>query len=209
MTGGINPVDGVSRRTILKTSAIAVGALGMSASATANNGVTTQTGDILGQEDAVTGDRDVYAEDAATIRRTPDSISMEVSMPTPEPGTYRYPEGTEEGHPEGFTLWAFTFNNPDACVDGCGGDEPWGGDAGKGAFGVAGHLVGGPHLQLSGTVSTKTDPFIGSPLENPMGAEVHLAVAPHGALDPEDMPDAIKTPAGSPPFWWITLFEPP
>jgi hypothetical protein len=32
-------------------------------------------------------------------------------------------------------------------------------------------------------------------------------VAPHGALDPELLPEQIKTPTGDPSFWWIALFE--
>ena len=42
--------------------------------------------------------------------------------------------------------------------------------------------------------------------ENPAAAEIHVAVAPHGVLVPELMPDQIRTPVGSPPFWWLAQF---
>lgn len=186
----------VSRRTLLKASLVAVGGLGMTGSAAANGrGNTKQTADVFGQG----MDGPVVAEQGATIRRTKNGISMTVSMPTPEPGTYTYPtEGVafseEEGPPEVFTLWAFTF------------DEP-----GDGAYAVAGHVVGGPNLTLSGRVSTNTEPLPGwVPLENPTEAGVRLAVAPHGALDPELMPEALRTPTGpGPDVWWLALFDPP
>lgn len=161
-------------------------------------GVTKQTEDVFGQGPG----GPVVAENGATIRRTPNGISMNVSMPTPEPGSYDYPSPSETatdevGSPEAFTLWAFVFNEPPAAN--------W-----DGAFFVAGHVVGGPNLNLSGNVSTNTEPFGGEPLENPGGAEVHLAVAPHGALDPDLMPGQIQTPAGpGPDVWWLALFDPP
>ena len=159
--------------------------------------VTHQTADVFGQG----AEGPTVAVDGATIRRTPNGITMQLSMPTPEPGTYAYPtEGDARsgpGHPEAFTLWAFVFDDPE--------DENW-----TGAFFVAGHLVGGPNLTLSGHISTRTEPFGGEPLTNPAGAEVHLAVAPHGGLDPALLPELIKTPTGpGPDIWWLALFDPP
>lgn len=198
---------GVSRRIVLKASAVGIGALGVMGSATANSeGVTSETADVFGQ--GIGGD--IVAENGATLRRTKNGISMEVSMPTPEPGTYTYPQSgvfSGPGHPEGFTLWAFTFNAPDACAGECGGDDldqP----AGGGAYFVTGHMVGGSNLTLGGHVSADSEPVVGSALSDPQGAEVHLAVAPHGALDPELMPDQIKTPTGpGPDIWWLALFR--
>lgn len=204
------PVTEVSRRTILKATTVTVGTLGISTTSAAN-GVTTETEDVFGQGPGGS----VVAEDGATIRRTRNSISMTVSMPTPEPGSYTYPSGPpggawtdEEGPPEGFTLWAFIFNEPEKCDGDCGGDEPFDGPAGKGAFFVAGHIVSGSTLTLSGNVSKQTEPFVGAPLENPEEAEVHLAVAPHGALDPDKMPEQIQTPTQpDPDIWWLALFR--
>jgi hypothetical protein len=32
-------------------------------------------------------------------------------------------------------------------------------------------------------------------------------VAPHGAVEPDIMPEQIQTPAGSPAHWWVSLFD--
>lgn len=173
-----------------------------------NPGVTVQTADVFGQGP----EGPVVSEHGATIRRSPDGISMKLSMPTPEPDTYTYPEEgvafSGPGHPEAFTLWGFVFNNPEACSPpGCDGSDVGDTDAEGGAFFVAGHLVGGPRLTLSGYVSERTEPFGGFPLTNPAGAEVHLAVAPHGGLEPDLLPEAIRTPTGpGPDIWWLALF---
>jgi hypothetical protein len=164
-------------------------------SSASDSGVLSETADVFGQSP----DGPVVAEEGATIRRTSKGISIKLKMPTPEPGEYEYPtEGVAfsgPGHPEVFTLWAFIFNDPPA--------DDW-----DGAFAVAGHVVGGTTLTLSGNISLDTDPFLGSKLENPRGAEVHLAVAPHGALDPDLLPEALQTPTGpGPDIWWLALFE--
>lgn len=71
---------------------------------------------------------------------------------------------------------------------------------------MAGHIVGGPALTLSGTVSRNSEPVVGAPLADPTGAAVHLAVAPHGALNPEKMPEQTKTRTKpGPAIWWLAL----
>lgn len=199
MTNNPPQIPDVSRRTVLKASTIAVGGLSMTGTAAANgSGVTKQTEDIFGQGP----DGDVVAEDGATIRRSDNGVKAKVKMPPPESGSYVYPEleenspVSEPGHPEGFTLWVFVFDDPE--------DDDF-----TGAFLGAGHIVGGDTLTLSGHTSTNTEPFVGEQLENPREAEVHLAVAPHGEVDNEIMPDQIKTPGGSPQHWWFALFNPP
>ncbi len=166
-----------------------------------HRGVHISTANIMDQMDE-DGDRAVFAEDGATLRRTNNGVSFQVKMPTPEPGTYQYPEPgetatDEEGPPEVFTLWVFVFD------DELGGyeDFPW-----SSAFLGGGHVVGGPNLTLAGNITKETEPFAGFKLENP-DAEIHLAVAPHGALSPAMMPDQIKTPAGEPPIWWVAFFD--
>ena len=129
-------------------------------------------------------------------------------MATPEPGSYTYPDGAaNDGAPEVYSLWAFVFPDPSACGDdGCGGL----GDvmaSGGGVFAVAGHPVGGDTLVLSGHISKNTEPFVFNHLSNAAGAEVHVAVAPHGTLDPAQMPEQASTPIGMPPHWWIALFD--
>ena len=158
------------------------------------------TRDVVGQGP----DGPVVAEDGATLRRTNNGIGVKVQMPTPEPGSYEYPDPDEnptaapEGHPEGFTLWVFVFDDE----QGPFADFPW-----SSVFFAAGHMVGGPNLTLSGHISTSHEPFAGFALENPHDVEVHLAVAPHGGLDPDIMPEQIKTPAGGPDMWWLAIFE--
>lgn len=167
-----------------------------------NQGVTEQATNVMDQEDS-DGDRAVFAEDAATITRTPNGFTAQISMPTPVAGQYQYPDPADEptaaelGQPQTFTLWAFVFDDE----QGSYGDQPW-----SGAFSVAGHAVGGPNLTLTGHISKSTDPFAGFALENP-NAEIHLAVAPHGGLDPDIMPEQISTPAFTAPVWWVAVFE--
>jgi hypothetical protein len=162
------------------------------------------------------------APGGARILRTADGVSVSVSMATPVPGSYAYPQGAtasgEAGHPEAFSLWAFVFFNPEACDGFC--DPPdlmTNPDVVAGAFNASGHLVGGPNLTLTGHVNQST-PTFGGPMAETIGqalgqgfdlaeADVHVAVAPHGALDPELLPEQIKTPTGDPSFWWIALFE--
>lgn len=203
-------LEPVSRRTILKTGVIAVGTFGTIAPAAANNhGVTIETADVFGQGPTATGA--VVAADGATIRRTPNSIAIRLAMPTPVPGEYTYPPEpgpddpwtNEEGPPEVFSLWAAVWNDPQT-----GDVDPVNWGAWDGAFHVAGHVVDGPVLNLSGALSTTTEPFVGDALDTPDGAGLLLAVAPHGALDPERLPDALQTPAGSPAIWWYAVFDP-
>lgn len=167
-------------------------------------------------------DGPTVAEDGAAIHRTENGVTASVSMTTPAPGSYNYPVGPTAsgvpGHPEAFSLWAFIFFNPEACDGDCDAADLQGNpDVVAGAFNAAGHIVGGPNLTLTGHVNHRT-PTFGGPMAETLGealslgfdladAEIHLAVAPHGALDPELMPASIKTPVGDPSFWWIALFK--
>lgn len=150
-------------------------------------GSALQTADIFGQ--AAAGEREVvYAEGGAILRRTSSGISIQVRMPTPEPGTYEYPAGAEMGHPEAFTLWIFADGVP---------------------FLGAGHVVGGRQLTLSGHIAKTTVPFTGG---EPLGeavatADVRITIAPHGRVDPDKLPEQIQTPSGSDPFWWVAQFD--
>lgn len=207
MTQHNERIDGISRRRLLRTGAVAAGTLGViTPTAAADDGVIGQTADVFGQGP----EGPVVAEDGATLRRTRNGISISLSMPTPEPGSYTYPSGPEggawtdeEGPPEVFTLWGFVFdpdqepfNPPDA---------EW-----TGVYAVTGHVVGGSTLTLSGHASRNSEPFLGQALKNPQEAEVHLAVAPHGGLDPDLLPEALNTPTGpGPNIWWLALFDPP
>lgn len=179
------------RRSLVLLAAMAL-TLGMLAPAGASDrGAQTEVADVIGQGP----EGPTVAENGATLRRTDNGIQVRLQMPTPEPGSYAYPEeddtAASEGHPEGFTLWVFVVED---------------GDIVGGFFG-AGHMVGGDRLTLSGRIDTGSEPVAGEPLENPREVDIHLAVAPHGGLDPDIMPEQIQTPAGGPGMWWFAIFD--
>ena len=61
-------------------------------------------------------------------------------------------------------------------------------------------------LEVALLLEENSTPFSGSMLLEPLAAEVHLAVAPHGKVDPALLPDQITKPIGNPAFWWIATF---
>jgi hypothetical protein len=171
-----------------------------------------ENADVLNQ-----GGAGVYAPGGAMVVRQPNGLRMSVTMPTPEPGSYVYaPERTDVGHPEVFTLWAFIFNYPDLCTPpACGADDLGVDAAAKGgAYNVSGHAASGGSLTLAGRIGVGDSPFphpviTMAPLESPSTAEIHLAVAPHGALDPTRLPEDFRLPTGSPACgcWWVAIVE--
>jgi hypothetical protein len=176
-------------------------------------GVTTETRDVFGQGPG----GPVVSVGGAMLQRSGNGLSAKLTMPTPEPGTYDYPPAQTapfpfpaavSGHPEAYSLWVFVFNYPALCSQPCdSNDLGVATPARGGAFNAAGHVVGGSTLQLDGYVSMNSTPFGGSMLLEPLTADVHFAVAPHGALNPTLLPDQITKPIGNPSFWWIALFE--
>lgn len=174
-------------------------------------GAAKSTEDVVGQGPA----GPTASEDGATIIRTENGITASLNMPTPMPGTYEYPDGNGFqplvfiGAPEVFTGWIFIFNNPAACSDGvCGSDDLGATPAMGGAYNFGGHVVGGTTFNVAGHISVGDEPFAGMPLSNPTEAEVHLAIAPHGTLQPDSLPTQIQTPIGGPPNWWLAIFTP-
>lgn len=79
-------------------------------------------------------------------------------------------------------------------------------------------MEGGTQLTIAGRVTQQSTVFpggIGDSLAAALAqdfdldeAEIHLAVAPHGVLNPALLPEQISTPAGDPSFWWIAAFAP-
>jgi len=165
----------------------------------------------------------VVAPGGAAILRTPNGVAASLRMSTPEPGSYTYPVGPTgsgvAGHPEAFSLWVFIFFNPEECAAAiCGpGDLMNNPDVIAGAYNAGGHLEGGANLNLEGFVNKDSFTFGGPNAERlgqalSMGydladAEIHLAVAPHGALDPDLLPASISTPVGTPASWWLAIFQ--
>ncbi len=176
-------------------------------------GSAIQKSDVIGQSDA----GPIVSPDGAMLVRLRHGLTASLNMPTPPPGSYNYPapnafqDTVLQGHPEVFTGWIFIFNSPENCTDPCdlddiGIDNP----AKGGAYNFAGHVVGGPNMQLTGHIAVGETPFAPShaPLSNPSGAEVHLAVAPHGTLQPDQLPGQITLPIGGPADWWLAFFKP-
>lgn len=132
----------------------------ISCNTTDNNSSTVQeTTTVTGQG----SDGNVISGAEASLLRTEDNgFFVDVSMPLQEPGSYNYPEGTETGNLEVFTLWVFVSNDPD--VEGF--DAAYLGSA---------HVAAddGP-ITLNGHVlPIRTEPFAGDgQLEDPMGAKI-------------------------------------
>ena len=169
----------------------------------------------------------VRVTDGGRLLRQSDGLGVEVVVPTPVPGTYDYPTSDMippwvESHPavgpgaqdapEVFTLWLFAFNDPGSCTEGQCDSDDVGIDAAArgGVYQIDGRIADGDTLRLTGTARLGQAQLDGAPLENPLGAEVHLAIAPHGrALSGPDLVTQLNTPVGNPTLWWGARFRAP
>lgn len=213
------------RRIIMKTrTAHLLGALLLILISTQSHaqGAVKQTTDVIGQ--GIGGP--MYSPNGTTLIRTKNGISVALSMPTPMPGTYNYPPANPfqpvppmPGTPEAFTGWIFFFNNPENCAipHACAPPPPGAPapndftEGAGGAYNFAGHAVsGGGSLNMVGHISVGESNFAGPfTLQNPYGAEIHVAIAPHGIVIPGLLPGQFNTPIGNPTFWWVSLFLAP
>jgi len=167
------------------------------------------------------------ATDGATLERARDGIGFRVVMPTPAPGSYLYPTADMmpffgsahpevsvggPGEPEAFTVWFIVFNIPGRCTDAeCNVDdiEPEA-PAKGGVYQGDGRIADGEELVFEGRVRLGQEPVTGAPLEDPMGAMVHLLIAPHGkALPGADGWRQLNGPIGNPLLWWAAEFPAP
>jgi len=212
-------------RTRTLATLVAAATLALSAtSASAASG--WESADVVGQ--GLAGP--VVATGGAAVLRTANGVAASLTMPTPEPGSYTYPTGPTgsgvAGHPEAFSFWVFIFYNPEACAGPIclPGDLMNDPDVIAGAYNAGGHLEGGPNLKLEGFVNKSSFTFgepnaLGEMNAETLGqalsmgfdladAEIHLAVAPHGALDPALLPGSISTPVGTPASWWLAIVPP-
>lgn len=198
-----------SRRTrpaLVALASAAVVAAGGAAPAAAG---APETADVYEQGGAA-----IHAADGARLVRQADGVHVSLRMPTPEPGSYLYPDGTTPGSPEVFTLWMFVFNHPEHCTEPCGPDDTTNPDVKFGVYNPAGHVNAGRWLNLSGRAGVGDpagappgiDPY---PLSNPGGAQIHLAVTSHGGLDPSTLPGEFRVPTGSGACgcWWTAIFD--
>lgn len=176
--------------------------------------------DVSGQG----GEEPLLATSAASLTRSEDGFAVEMNVPTPAAGTYEYPDSdmVPEGasHPvvvpgnsdeaEVFTVWAFVFNTPERCTDSaCDRDDIGDTPAQGGVFQIDGHIAVDRTSQFGGAVRLGQQAFNGSPLSNPAGAEIHLAIAPHGkAHSGEDLWSQLNGPIGNTTLWWGATFTP-
>ncbi len=152
----------------------------------------------------------VYAANGSMVVRQTNGLRISMTVPTPAPGSYVYPDGTVPGAPEVFTLWAFVFDYPWNCTPpGCSGDDlGTATGANGGVHNVGGHIASGGVLNISGRIGVGADPFAFASLESPQTAEIHVALAPHGWVDPSRLPNEFRIPVGSPfcGCWWVAIF---
>jgi hypothetical protein len=215
---------------------LALSAVNLSFAADGDMGKTADR--VTNDPTAASGDELLLAENVR-LTRSEDGIGIEMKLITPEAGSYTYPEtipGERQAQPEAFTGWVFVFNNPELCKTNPGTEFPCGGEdfndeVKAGAYNFSGtlnqlHQVSGGELQLNpfsdGYVVLNGEIGVGQeqrppvaqqvsthPLENPMGAAVHVAIAPHGQLDATTLPDELYIPVGNPACecWWVATFK--
>ena len=182
-------------------------------------------------------DAGLLVQENATIDRTDDGVHLHLDLTTPEAGSYTYPEpiGKKmQQQPEVFTGWAFVFNYPELCATPyeCGAgdfnDRVKGGVYNFGGTTNSLTQVSGDEIVMNqatdGYVRLTGDIAAGQvprgdlppgattyPLENPMGAEIHAAIAPHGQFDTKTIADELYNPTGDPGCgcWWVAVFDAP
>ncbi len=175
---------------------------------------TGEQADVLGQ-----GGVGVLSEDGASLDRSVEGLRIRFRVPTPESGGYAYPTNDMvppgathpeviPGYPEVFTLWAFVFNYPHLCSDGvCDGND-LGDPASKGGvYRVDGTVADSATIEFRTGIDAGAAATAFFDLENPLGAEVHVAMAPHGmALSGDDLRTQLNVSVGTPAFWWPAQF---
>lgn len=189
-----------------------IGAFGIAVDAGGGGHTTSQKADVAEQ-----GGGDVYQHNGAKLIRTDHSVEAKWKVPTPTPGSYTYPDPApthppiEPGYPEVFTLWMFVFDNPELCSDGvCDGNDIGDTPARGSVYQADGEIAYQHQVRMGGKVRLGQTPLAGLGLSNPLGAEVHVAMAPHGqATDGDGLITQLNTGAGSPPFWFTAFFLAP
>ena len=207
------------RRVTLGVAALVSLATVGSAVAEANGGhrAQRQHADVMQQ-----GGGDVYQHAGAKLIRTDHSIEVKWKVRTPHPGSYTYPTGDMvppgapphptivPGYPEVFTLWFFGFDHPELCSDGvCDGNDIGATPARGSVYQLDGVIAYGNHVRMHGKIRLGQTAANGLGLSNPLGAEVHVAMAPHGtALEGADLVHQLNSGVGGPPLWFAATFLP-
>lgn len=187
----------------------------------------------------VLGGEPLLLPENARVTRYDDRVEFEIRMPTPVPGTYVYPDTVApERHaaPEFFTVWAVVFNHPEHCASAqeeprCGGDD-FNDDVRSSGYNIGAYMPSVAHqggafvydaetggqMIMRGTIAVGQPAMAAFPpgdeprypLENPHGAEFHIAIAPHGQVDPATFAFEMYEPAGNPTCGclWVAFFSP-
>ena len=207
----------VGRRRRLIATAVAVLLVGL-AGATAAEAHTTnrQRADILGQ-----GGEGISQRNGARLVRSDHSIEVRWKLPAPAPGTYAYPTADSvppgapphpevvPGSPEVFTLWAFVFDHPGDCTDPCDFDDIGDTPARGSIYQLDGTVAHHRKITMGGKVRLGQAPAVGLGLSNPTGAEVHVAMAPHGMVVDVQLGRQLNGAIGGPPEWFPAIFLAP
>ncbi|MGD8485965.1 MAG: hypothetical protein PVG27_06400 [Chloroflexota bacterium] len=188
-------------------------------------------------ENFPTPDQQLLLPENTAITRSEDGVHLHLDLMTPKAGSYTYPETIkqkQQRQPEVFTGWAFVFNYPELCETPyeCGAND-FNENVKAGVYNFAGttnslsqesggeivlnHGTDG-YVRLAGDILAGQEqrpdlPPDGTtfPLENPMGAEIHAAIAPHGQFDAQTITDELYNPTGNPACgcWWVAVFDAP
>ena len=219
MTAGGNERGAAPRRWRMAAAAAvaALTAMALAVAPAAAGNKINQRADVMNQ-----GGDGVARHNGAKLERRVHSIEVEFKMPTPAPGSYLYPTPDlippgapphpelVPGYPEVFSLWAFVFNHPENCTDPCNIDDIGDTPAMGGVFQLDATIAYGSKVDMGGTVWVSELAALGVPLSNPLGAEVHIAGAPHGmALEGADLTRQLNGAVGGPPHWFPALFFAP
>ena len=134
-----------------------------------------------------------YQAKGAKLVRTDHSVELRWSVKTPKPGSYTYPSPEmvppgapihppiSAGYPEVYTLWLFAFDHPELCSDGvCDGNDIGDTPARGSVYQLDGEIAREHRLRMQGKVRLGQHAVNGPGLANPKGAELHVAMAPHG-----------------------------
>ncbi len=185
------------------------------------------------------GSTELLRAEHALLTRHDDRLEIELRLDTPTPGAYTYPDSVPPERyaaPELFTMWVFVFNRPEHCVSEpppsrCGGED-FSETVRAGVYNLAAHISSIDHsggafeldrgtdgqVVMRGQIMVGEPPRPNSPptaeyifgREDPHGAEVHVAIAPHGQVDPATLGTEAFSPAGNPTCgcWWVASFLP-
>ncbi len=130
-------------------------------------------------------------EGSATLTRTNSGVSMRVSTSV---GGQLIALGVEEPLDaewevgDAVTNWFVVFNNPEACIDGCGEDDVLGSlfgpsnFAGVGVHFATGHVAGSSNWRSAASLreGDVSGLFAGEALADAMKAEIHIVIRTHG-----------------------------